>query len=67
LIKSDIQKIIKDNAGELASIASISKALMVDRHTISYWLIGVPFLPVGKSKRYLASDVAEKIIQLRKV
>jgi hypothetical protein len=67
VVKTDLQKIIKANAGELASIGAISRALGIDRHTVSQWLVGTPYLTVGRSKRYLASDAAEKIIELRKV
>ena len=64
--KCDLQKIIEKDAGNIASIGAIARALGMDRHTIAQWLVGVPCLPCGRSKRFLAADVAERVIELKR-
>lgn len=49
----------------LLNIAEIAKYLGVCRDTARIFLKGIEYLPVGKEKKYLVTDIAKKIYENR--
>jgi len=56
--KQNIEKVFGDKA-KFLSITEIAEIMNLDRGTVRQILHGVSFIPVGKKKLYLTTDVAE--------
>lgn len=61
---ADKQAIVNDirkNYGNMLNVQQVAKVFNCHRTTVSTFVDGVPYLKVGKEKKYLATDIGNLI------
>ena len=55
------------DGASLVNVTEIAKYLGMSRNTVPKFLEGLDFLQLGTQRKYLASDVALRIMEVRKM
>jgi hypothetical protein len=61
--KQEIIRDIRNEFGNMLNISKLAKVFGCERHSVSTYVAGLPYLQEGKEKKYLALDVGRRIFE----
>lgn len=65
--KRSIRERLKTEYGDFVCVNEVAEFLRIDRSTARQLINGVPYLPLGRKKLFFIGDVAERIVERKRI